>query len=113
MMTPEKFLKERYEIDVDKKTMYHSVFLPLVMREYAEYVELYKTMKESDEIIHDYRLKLLEEVKNGFDLCSDTSAFCLGYKNLVERIRREKENQPIDKSISPIKHLIIKRIGKK
>jgi hypothetical protein len=51
----------------------------------------------------EYRLEILEEVKLGFDLCSDTSAFCLGYRNLVERIRREKENQPIDKSISPVK----------
>lgn len=51
----------------------------------------------------EYRLEILEEVKIGFDLCSDTSAFCLGYRNLVDRIRREKENKPIDKSISPIK----------
>ena len=51
----------------------------------------------------EYRLEILEEVKLGFDICSDTSAFCLGYRNLVERIRREKENKPIDKSISPVK----------
>ena len=51
----------------------------------------------------EYRLELLQEVKTGFDICSDISAFCLGYRNLVERIRREKENQPIDKTISPIK----------
>ena len=51
----------------------------------------------------EYRLKILEEVKFGFDICSDMSTGCLGYRNLVDRIRREKENKPIDKSISPIK----------
>lgn len=49
------------------------------------------------------KIQLLEQVKLGFDICSDTSAFCLGYRNLVDRIRREKENKPIDKSISPLK----------
>ena len=53
--------------------------------------------------MEEYKIQILEEVKFGFDICSDTSAFCLGYRNLVEKIRREKENQPIDKSISPIK----------
>jgi len=56
-----------------------------------------------EEVKREYRLELLEEIKFGFDICSDTSAFCLGYRNLVDRIRREKENNPIDKSISPIK----------
>jgi hypothetical protein len=51
----------------------------------------------------EYRLQILEEVKLSFDICSDTSAFCLGYRNLVERIRREKENKPMDKSISAVK----------
>jgi hypothetical protein len=51
----------------------------------------------------DYKVKLLEEVKLGFDICSDYSTACLGYRNLVERIRREKENKPIDKSISAVK----------
>lgn len=57
----------------------------------------------AENIKQEYRLELLEEIKLGFDICSDTSAFCLGYRNLVDRIRREKENKPIDKSISPIK----------
>lgn len=57
----------------------------------------------AENIKQEYRLELLEEIKFGFDICSDTSAFCLGYRNLVDRIRREKENKPIDKSISPIK----------
>lgn len=52
---------------------------------------------------HEYKIQILEEIQFRFKLCSDTSAFCLGYRNLVEQIRREKENQPIDKSISPIK----------
>jgi hypothetical protein len=56
-----------------------------------------------EDVKREYRLELLEEIKLGFDICSDTSAFCLGYRNLVDRIRREKENNPIDKSISPIK----------
>jgi len=57
----------------------------------------------AEEFARQYRISILEEVQFGFSICSDTSAFCLGYRNLVERIRREKENQPIDKSISPIK----------
>jgi hypothetical protein len=57
----------------------------------------------ADEYARQYRISILEEVKLGFDICSDTSAFCLGYRNLVDKIRREKANQPIDKSISPIK----------
>lgn len=57
----------------------------------------------AENIKQEYRLELLEEIKLGFDICSDTSAFCLGYRNLVDRIRREKENKPIDKTISPIK----------
>jgi hypothetical protein len=61
------------------------------------------TNAQIEEIAHRYRLELLEDIKFGFDICSDTSAFCLGYRNLVERIRREKENKPIAKSISPIK----------
>jgi hypothetical protein len=56
----------------------------------------------AEEFAQQYKIKILENVKFGFDICSDTSAFCLGYRNLVDRIRREKENQPIDKSISPI-----------
>jgi len=52
---------------------------------------------------HEYKVQILEEVKFGFDLCSDLSTMCLGYRNLVERIRREKENKPIDKTISPVK----------
>lgn len=51
----------------------------------------------------EYKLEILEDVKLGFDICSDSSTFCLGYRNLVDRIRREKENKPIDKSINPIK----------
>ena len=58
---------------------------------------------EVDELEHRFKLELLEDIKFGFDLCSDTSAFCLGYRNLVRQIEREKENKPIDKSISPIK----------
>jgi len=57
----------------------------------------------AEEFARQYKIKILEDVKFSFDICSDTSAFCLGYRNLVDRIRREKENQPIDKSISPIK----------
>lgn len=53
--------------------------------------------------MEEYKLELLDDIKFSFDICSDTSAFCLGYRNLVERIRREKENKPIDKSISPVK----------
>jgi hypothetical protein len=49
------------------------------------------------------KIELLEEVKIGFDLCSDYSTMCLGYRNLVDRIKREKENKPIDKSINPVK----------
>jgi hypothetical protein len=60
----------------------------------------------ADEYARQYRISILEEVKLGFDICSDTSAFCLGYRNLVDKIRREKANQPIDKSISPIKPYI-------
>lgn len=51
----------------------------------------------------EYKLQILEEIKFSFDICSDYSTQCLGYRNLVDRIRREKENKPIDKSISPIK----------
>jgi hypothetical protein len=54
------------------------------------------------ELIQQYRLALLEEVKFGFDLCSDTSASCLGYKNLVDRIRREKANEPIQTFPEPV-----------
>ena len=57
----------------------------------------------AESLNQDYKIKLLEEVKFGFDICSDHSTICLGYRNLVERIRREKENKPIDKSISPVK----------
>jgi hypothetical protein len=57
----------------------------------------------AEEYARQYRISILEEVELGFRLCSDTSAFCLGYRNLVDKIRREKANQPIDKSISPIK----------
>jgi hypothetical protein len=59
-----------------------------------EYVESLK---------HDYKLQILEEVRFGFSLCSDHSTICLGYRNLLEEIRREKENKPIDKTISPVK----------
>jgi hypothetical protein len=55
--------------------------------------------------MEEYKLEILYDIKLGFDICSDTSAFCLGYRNLVERIRREEKNQPIDKSISPINRL--------
>lgn len=107
-MTPKEFLEFQYGIDLtDEKKLIHPVFLTTLMEEYAKHILLSKVMDDSeknpDEAIRKYRLELLEEVKFGFDLCSDTSAFCLGYRNLVERIRREKENQPIDKSISPIK----------
>jgi len=57
----------------------------------------------AESLKQDYKILLLEEVKFGFDICSDHSTICLGYRNLVERIRREKENKPIDKSISPVK----------
>lgn len=55
------------------------------------------------QLLDEYRLKILEDVKIGFDIYSDHSTMCLGYRNLIDRIRREKENKPIDKSISPIK----------
>ena len=58
---------------------------------------------QTEEIAQRYKLEILEDVKFGFDICSDHSTGCLGYRNLVERIRREKENQPIDESISPVK----------
>lgn len=60
-------------------------------------------VKMALQAMEEYKVQILEDVKFSFDICSDTSAFCLGYRNLVERIRREKENQPIDKSISPVK----------
>jgi len=50
-----------------------------------------------DEYVREYRIELLEEIKFGFDICSDTSAFCLGYRNLVDRIKREKANEKPDK----------------
>lgn len=106
-MTPKEFLKHQYGIDTDKqvdeKGMIHPTFLSVVMQEYVDYISAYKAMEKSDEVIHNYKLKILEDIKLGFDLCSDTSAFCLGYRNLVDEIRRFKENKPIDKSISPVK----------
>jgi hypothetical protein len=63
----------------------------------------YITKSAALKALEEYKLELLNDIKLSFDICSDTSAFCLGYRNLVDRIRREKENQPIDKSISPIK----------
>jgi hypothetical protein len=111
MMTPKEFLEFQYGINlddqIDEKRLIHPTFLANVMREYAEHVLLSKvteaTQKDPDNAIREYRLKLLEDVKFGFDICSDMSTGCLGYRNLVERIKREKENKPIDKSISPIK----------
>jgi hypothetical protein len=55
------------------------------------------------ELLQEYKVVVLKDVKFGFDLCSDWSTHCLGYRNLVDKIRREEENKPIDKSISPIK----------
>ena len=78
----------------------------LLADDMGEYIVKSAALKAMDE----YRLQILEEVKLGFDICSDTSAFCLGYRNLVERIRREKANEPIDKSISPIKRTLDDKI---
>jgi hypothetical protein len=36
------------------------------------------------------KVQLLEEVKIGFDVCSDMSTFCLGYRNLVKEIESLK-----------------------
>ena len=59
------------------------------------------------QLFQSQKVEFLEQVKIGFDICSDYSTLCLGYRNLVDRIRREKENiektQIIDKTISPIK----------
>lgn len=59
------------------------------------------------QLFQSQKVKFLEDVKFGFDICSDHSTICLGYRNLVETIRREKENidevQHIDKSKSPLK----------
>jgi hypothetical protein len=111
MMTPKEFLEFQYGIDIskkiDEKGFIHPTFLSVVMRDYTDYVLLNKVtemnQKDPDEAIREYRLKLLEDVKFGFDICSDTSAFCLGF-------RREKENKPIDKSISPIKRTLDDKI---
>jgi hypothetical protein len=78
-----------------------------IMEEYS--IELYLgdptfwTVEQVEEIARRYKLQVLDDVKFGFDLCSDASTHCIGYRNLIERIKREKENKPIDKSISPIK----------
>ena len=53
--------------------------------------------KDFAELLDEYRLKILEEVKFGFDLCSDTSTQCLGYRNLVDRINREKSHEKVTK----------------
>lgn len=45
------------------------------------------------DLLDKYRLVILEDVKLGFDICSDFSTQCLGYRNLVDRIVREKENE--------------------
>jgi hypothetical protein len=111
MMTPKEFLEFQYGIDLgdkmDEKGLIHPTFLTVVMEEYAKHILLSKATevsnKNPDDAIREYRLKLLEEIKFGFDICSDTSAFCLGYRNLCDRIKREQANEPIDKSISPIK----------
>lgn len=111
MMTPAEFLKFQYGIDLwDKmndKALIHPAFLNMVMEEYVKHVLLSKitevSNKNPDDAIREYRLKLLEEIKIEFDICSDMSTSCLGYRNLCDRIRREIENKPIDKSISPIK----------
>jgi hypothetical protein len=106
-MTPEEFLEFQYGInikeDIDEKKLIHPLFLKTVMEEYAKHVLLSKIMdetaKDADEAIRKYRLEVLEDVKFGFDICSDMSTNCLGYRNLCDRIRREIENKPIDKSI--------------
>ena len=109
MMTPKEFLKFKYEIDTEKwvfeMDMLHPTFVAIAMEEYLDYVLLCNDIKERDPdtALHEYKIKLMEDIKLGFDLCSDTSAFCLGYRNLCDKIRREKENKPIDRSISPIK----------
>ncbi len=54
------------------------------------------------ELIQQYRLTLLEEVKFGFDIHSDDSTLCLGYRNLCDKIRREKTNEPIHTFPEPI-----------
>jgi hypothetical protein len=41
--------------------------------------------KPSDE------LRIMEEIKFGFDICSDNSSFCLGYRNLVKKIESLKD----------------------
>ncbi len=59
------------------------------------------------QLFQTQKIEFLEQIKIGFDICSDNSTFCLGYRNLVDRIRREKENiekiQTIDRSINPLK----------
>ena len=105
MMTPKEFLAFQYGIDLDgymdEKSLIHPTFLAMVMKEYSEHVLLSKAtevnQKDPDEAIREYRLKLLEDVKLGFDLCSDHSTICLGYRNLCDRIRREKSNEKPDK----------------
>jgi hypothetical protein len=71
----------------------------LLADDMGEYIVKSAALKAMEE----YKLEVLDDIKLGFDICSDNSTICLGYRNLVDRIRREKENKPIDKSISPIK----------
>jgi hypothetical protein len=76
-----------------------------ILKEKIEYYGRTEAAYEfaAEEYIRQAKITILESVKFSFDICSDYSTHCLGYRNLVERIRRETENQPIDKSISPIK----------
>lgn len=67
----------------------------------TDIAEIIVTILEPDsqepikDLLQHYKVSLLEEVKFGFDICSDNSTNCLGYRNLVDRIRREKANEPI------------------
>lgn len=82
--------------------------LKQIMDEYAKELNMndipdFWITEQVEEITQRYKLEILEQVKFGFDICSDHSTGCLGYRNLVREIERQKENKPIDKSISPVK----------
>ncbi len=65
------------------------------------------------QLFDEYRLEVLESVKLGFDICSDHSTFCLGYRNLCDRIRREKSHEPLDKNISAVKSITEEELFRK